>query len=173
MSQLEPPKPTSLPTTKKSEKKPFYKRTWFIVLTVFFIIGAVGSNFDSSKTSPKKSVSTTDATSSNNSVVPSTSAESTETVSESNARKSAESYLKYQAFSRKGLITQLEFEGFSNQDATYGTDSLNADWNEQAAKSAASYLEYQAFSRKGLITQLEFEGFTSAQAEYGVSTTGL
>ena len=77
------------------------------------------------------------------------------------------------AFSRSGLITQLEFEGFSTQDATYGTDSLNTDWNEQAAKKAASYLETMSFSRSGLITQLEFEGFTPAQAEYGVSTTGL
>ena len=123
MSQLEPPDPTSLTTPKKSEKKPFYKKKWFIVLAVFFIIGAVGSNFDSSKTSPKKSVSTTDATSSNDSVVPSTSSESTETVSESNAREKAASYLKYDSFSRSGLITQLEFEGFTPAQAEYGVST--------------------------------------------------
>lgn len=173
MSQLEPPEPTSIPTPKKSEKKPFYKRTWFIVLAILFIVGAVGSNFDSSKTSPKESVSTTDATSSSDSVAASTSPESTETVSETNARKKAEGYLAFMAFSRSGLITQLEFEGFSTPDATYGTDSLDVDWNDQAAKKAASYLETMAFSRSGLITQLEYEGFTPAQAAYGVSTTGL
>jgi hypothetical protein len=71
------------------------------------------------------------------------------------------------------LIGQLEFEGFSTADATYGVDAQKADWNVQAAKSAKSYLKYSSFSRIGLIDQLVFEGFTQAQAEYGVSTTGL
>jgi len=96
-----------------------------------------------------------------------------ETVAQSNAKKSATSYLKYSSFSRTGLIGQLEFEGFSTADATYGVDAQNADWNAQAANSAKSYLKYSSFSRIGLIDQLVFEGFTQAQAEYGVSTTGL
>ena len=96
-----------------------------------------------------------------------------ETVAQSNAKKSATSYLKFSAFSRTGLIDQLEFEGFSIADATYGVDAQNADWNAQAAKSAKSYLKFSAFSRIGLIDQLVFEGYTQAQAEYGVSTTGL
>jgi hypothetical protein len=96
-----------------------------------------------------------------------------ESVSQSNARRSAASYLDMTAFSRKGLIDQLVFEGFSQEDATYGVDALNADWNEQAAKSAASYLEMTSFSHSSLVDQLVFEGFTPAQAEYGVGTTGL
>jgi len=96
-----------------------------------------------------------------------------ETVAQSNAKKSATSYLKFSAFSRTGLIDQLKFESFSNADATYGVDAQNADWNAQAAKSAKNYLEFSAFSRTGLIDQLVFEGYTQAQAEYGVSTTGL
>ena len=77
-----------------------------------------------------------------------------ETVAQSNAKKSATSYLKYSSFSRTGLIDQLEFEGFSTADATYGVDAQNADWNVQAAKSAKSYLKYSSFSRIGLIDQL-------------------
>lgn len=96
-----------------------------------------------------------------------------ETVSQRNARAKAADYLDYTSFSRSGLISQLEFEGFSQEDATYGVDALNADWNEQAAAKAAEYLDYTSFSRSGLIDQLVFEGFTQAQAEYGVSTTGL
>ena len=96
-----------------------------------------------------------------------------ETVAQSNAKKSATSYLKYSSFSRTGLIDQLVFEGFSTADSTYGVDAQNADWNVQAAKSAKSYLKYSSFSRTGLIDQLIFEGFTQAQAEYGVGTTGL
>lgn len=95
------------------------------------------------------------------------------TVSQEQARRSAESYLEFSAFSRTGLIDQLKYEGFSDQDATFGVDAVNPDWNEQAAKSAASYLEFSSFSRQGLIDQLLYEGFTPEQAEYGVSTTGL
>jgi hypothetical protein len=97
----------------------------------------------------------------------------TETVSQRNARLKAASYLELIAFSRSGLIEQLEFEGFSNADATYGTDAQKANWMTQAARKARSYLDTMPFSRAGLITQLEFEGFTSAEAAYGVSQVGL
>ena len=96
-----------------------------------------------------------------------------ESVSQNNARESALSYVNYSAFSRTGLIRQLEYEGFSRSDATYGTDALNADWNEQAALSAQSYLDYSSFSRSGLIDQLIYEGFTKSQATYGVNAVGL
>jgi len=96
-----------------------------------------------------------------------------ETVSQSNARKSAKNYLSLMAFSRDSLIRQLEFEKYSTSDATYGADAQNADWNAQAAKSASAYLKLMSFSRASLITQLVFEGFTQSQAEFGVSTTGL
>jgi hypothetical protein len=95
------------------------------------------------------------------------------TVSQQNAVKKAESYLRSSAFSRSGLISQLEFSGFSAAEATFGTDSQKADWNEQAALKAASYLRSSAFSRVSLIAQLEFSGFTKSEAEYGVSRVGL
>jgi colicin import membrane protein len=95
------------------------------------------------------------------------------TVSQQNALRSAMSYIDYSAFSYSGLIGQLEFEGFSTEDATWGTDRANIDWNEQASKSASSYLDYSSFSRSGLVDQLVFEGFTPEQAEYGVGQTGL
>jgi SOS response regulatory protein OraA/RecX len=93
-------------------------------------------------------------------------------VGERNAAKKALSYLDYSAFSRDGLIKQLEYEGFSHQEAVYGTDQAGANWNEQAALKAASYLKYSSFSRSGLIDQLEYEGFTQQQAEYGVRAVG-
>jgi hypothetical protein len=97
----------------------------------------------------------------------------TESVSQRNARLKAADYLSFEAFSRSGLIDQLKFEGFSDADATYGTDAQGADWNAQAAKKAAEYLDSMPFSHQGLVDQLVFEGFTQAQAEYGVSTSGL
>lgn len=86
-----------------------------------------------------------------------------------NAIDSAESYLDYTAFSRTGLINQLEFEDYSTDDATFAVDYLDVDWNEQAVKSAENYLSFSSFSRQGLVDQLVFEGFTYEQADYGVS----
>ena len=96
-----------------------------------------------------------------------------ETIGQANARKSAASYLQYSSFSRSGLIDQLEYEGFTTEDATYGVDMQNADWFAQAAATAERYLEYSSFSRSELIGQLEFEGFTSDQAAHGVNAVGL
>lgn len=93
--------------------------------------------------------------------------ESNLTAGQENAIAKAESYLEFTSFSRKGLIEQLEFEGFSTADAKFAVDYLKIDWNEQAAKKAQSYLEFSSFSKQGLIEQLVFEGFTQAQAKYG------
>lgn len=98
--------------------------------------------------------------------------ESTLTMGQQNALKSAESYLEITAFSHSGLVQQLEFDGYSTEDATYAADNCGADWNEQAAKSAQSYLDLTSFSRDGLIEQLVFDGFTQEQAEYGVTAVG-
>lgn len=99
------------------------------------------------------------------------------TLSQQNAHRSAVSYLDYSAFSRSGLIKQLEFEAFPAEDAEFAVARLEAeggvDWNAQAAASAANYLQYTSFSRSGLIDQLIYEGFSPEQAEHGVSTTGL
>ncbi len=94
------------------------------------------------------------------------------TAGQLNALKTARNYLKTMAFSYTGLIEQLEYEGYSAEDATYAADNCNADWNKQAAKKAQEYLDTMSFSRSGLIEQLQYEGFTAEQAEYGVSAVG-
>lgn len=94
------------------------------------------------------------------------------TLGQKNALAKAKSYLNYTAFSYQGLIEQLEYEGFTSDEATYGVDNCQANWNEQAAKKAESYLNYTSFSRQGLIEQLEYEGFTHEQAIYGVEAIG-
>ena len=86
--------------------------------------------------------------------------------------KNAQNYLDFTAFSYKGLIQQLEFEGFTNEEAVHGADSCGADWKEQAAVKAKDYLGFSSFSRSELIAQLEFEGFTSEEALYGVEAVG-
>jgi len=98
---------------------------------------------------------------------------STPTVSQWNAIEKAKSYLAYTSFSRTGLIGQLEYEGFSTEEATYGVDQLSVDWLEQAVKKAESYLSYSSFSRTSLIEQLEYEGFSTEEATYGADQNGL
>jgi len=173
-----------MPGEKNSESEqttakallPWYKkkRFWILGFIGVAVIGSLTSQGESKTTTPETSAET--QVENTQVIVSNTESEesnSSESAGQKNARKSAESYLDYQAFSRTGLIKQLEFEGYSTEDSTYGVDSIDADWNDQSAKSAKSYLEYSPFSRSGLITQLLFEGFTQSQAEYGVNTTGL
>lgn len=91
------------------------------------------------------------------------------TLSQRNAKETAANYLRFQAFSRKGLIEQLEYEGYSHKDAVYGVDANQVNWKLQAAKSAKNYLRTMAFSKSGLVNQLVYEGYSRAQATYGVS----
>jgi hypothetical protein len=95
------------------------------------------------------------------------------TPSQENALRKAKTYLQTMPYSHDGLIKQLEFEGFSTDDATYGADNCGADWNEQAAKKAKSYNDMMGYSHDGLVGQLEYDGFTHEQAEYGASSLGL
>lgn len=94
-------------------------------------------------------------------------------VSQENALRAAENYINIMPFSKSGLIEQLEFEGYSTEDATFGVEGISVDWNKQAAKAAENYLDMMAFSRSGLIEQLKFEGFTDEQASYGANQVGL
>lgn len=94
------------------------------------------------------------------------------TIGETNALASAKIYLNSMAFSYSGLIEQLEFEGYTNSDATYAANNCGADWYEQAALSAKTYLNVMPFSRDGLIEQLQYEGFTYEQAAYGAEQNG-
>jgi hypothetical protein len=95
------------------------------------------------------------------------------TASQEQAVGKAEDYLNGQSFSRKGLIEQLVFEGFSAKDAKFGVDHVEVNWNSQAVGKAKEYLNGQHFSRAALIEQLEYEGFTHKQAVYGVTKAGL
>ena len=162
-------------------KPPVYKRGWFIALVVVLGVGFVGAalteDTPTANTEPRASSDNTQSrASSDDTEAPITAIpapESQFTRSEENAVRSAESYLDFAAFSESGLIDQLEFEGFTSDQATSGVNSITVDWNEQAWKSAESYLGFSSFSRSGLIDQLLFEGFTQSQATYGVDKAGL
>ena len=184
------------------KKKPIYKRVWFWILVVIVVMIASSSSGKEKQSTASAPTATpqvtneavsdskdTSAQSDTNELQEAEPAESEapqEAVSEieqpavepevamgeRNALAKAKSYLDFTAFSYTGLIDQLEYEGFSTEEATYGADNCGADWNEQAAKKAKSYLEFTSFSRSGLIDQLLYDGFTQEQAEYGVTQNG-
>ncbi len=104
--------------------------------------------------------------------VSTTIASSTHTIGEQNSLKKAKQYIEYMPFSCDGLIGQLEYEGYSNSEATYGANNCGANWNEQAVKKAETYLSTMAFSYNGLIGQLEYDKFTHVQAVYGTDNCG-
>ena len=89
-----------------------------------------------------------------------------------NAIKSAQSYLRISSFSRKGLVDQLRYEGYSNDEAVFAVDYLEPDFYAEAAEAAASYMRISSFSKKGLYDQLIFSGFTEDEATYGVASVG-
>lgn len=100
-------------------------------------------------------------------------------MAERQAILAAKEYLATQAFSRQGLIDQLDSSagsGFSKTASTLAVESLHVNWNDQAVKAAKAYLDVQAFSRSGLTSQLESSAgsqFTHSQAVYAVKRVGL
>lgn len=143
------------------------RRIAVVAVAVVVALVAIGSFTGSSSaptaSSPFPSSSNSDYTPEPEASYPSASS------GQENAREQAERYLNNQSFSRKGLIEQLEYEGYTTADATYAVDNVEVDWNVQAALKAKSYLRNQSFSRSGLLEQLVYEGFTLPQATYGVS----
>lgn len=90
------------------------------------------------------------------------------------ALRKAEGYLGLLSFSFSytGLTEQLEYDGFTHEQAVYAADHCGADWNAQAAAKAQIYMSVMTFDREQLIDQLEFDGFTHEEALYGAAAAG-
>ena len=178
----------SCPQCGAKNKKPIFKKWWFWLIIVIFIVG-MGSTGGDTNTStvdntdsmviatiPSKDTSvSTESVKAD--IAPAETVAATEpkvemTMGQKNALSSAKSYLSFSAFSYEGLIGQLEYEKYSHEDAVFAVDNCGADWNKQALKSAKNYLSFSAFSYTGLIKQLEFEKFTNEQATYAADNCG-
>jgi hypothetical protein len=109
---------------------------------------------------------------------PSTSTGHHLTQQQQSAVAAANQYLSISAFSRLGLIDQLDSpdgSGYSVNDATVAVDSLTVNWNIEAVEAAKAYLAISPFSCNGLIQQLDSPDggqFTVAQATYGAQHAG-
>ena len=86
-----------------------------------------------------------------------------------NAIESAEAYSNVFAYSKKYLIEQLKYEGFSEEIAECAVKSINANWKENCVRSAHSYLEIISYSKEELIHQLDYVGFTAEEIDYAMN----
>jgi pyruvate/2-oxoglutarate dehydrogenase complex dihydrolipoamide acyltransferase (E2) component len=169
------PPPPFYPT---GSEKPWYKKRWGIAVIVLGVLAVIGAMSDDSPTATQTAGTTQSPTVSTppTAPAPSTPAPSAPTSrlssEQRNAVRAAENYLSVMAFSRSGLIDQLQFEGYSRNDATVAVDEIDPDWRAQAAAAARQYLSVMPFSRSALIDQLVFDGFSRAEAEFGVASIG-
>ena len=96
-----------------------------------------------------------------------------DTESQQKALDRAKEYLSNLPLSHDGMVTQLEFDGYSNADATYAADNCGANWNEQAARMANQLLTTGSYTRATMIEELKSNGFTDDQAAYGADAAKL
>jgi hypothetical protein len=92
------------------------------------------------------------------------------------AQVAAHEYLVVIAFSRDGLVNQLQTaDGFPPDVATAAVDALDVDWNEQAVRTAEFYMESETFTRDALVQQLtsDYDRYTIVQAEYAADAVGF
>lgn len=87
--------------------------------------------------------------------------------SDSEIIKKTKLYLDTSAFSYDGLVSQLQYEGYSEKEAKDAIDSISVDWKKQSLKYAESYLKSSSFSFNGLQEQLIYSGFSEDEAWYG------
>lgn len=134
-----------------------------VLIAVIFINGALNQHYGGSTSSQSRTAVT---------AAPSPTPKSTVRIGKQNALAAAKLYLNSSAFSRSGLIDQLKYEGYTDDEAAYAVGHCGANWEEQAVRMAKQYLDTMPFSKSSLIEQLEYEGFTHEQAVYGVEQNG-
>lgn len=152
------------PNCGEKNKKPIYKRVWFIILCIIVLLGIAGSiaggGDDTSTTiDADKAAVETEATEATTEAIDPT---ADMTTAQKNAYKAGLNYLDFMPFSKQGLIDQLSSDygdGYEVTDAEVAVNAIEesgqVDWVEQAKKAAQNYLDMMSFSKDGLIEQLE------------------
>lgn len=156
-------------------KKPFYKRGWFIAVMFFVIVSAIsGAGDDNSGTSNNEIATNEQVISQEQNVEEVEEVEEDVPTEYKSALRQAESYSELMHMSKAGIYDQLtsEYGGqFTAEAAQYAIDNVEADWKENALKSAESYQETMAMSPNAIYDQLvsEYGGqFTEEEAQYAI-----
>lgn len=167
------------PSCGAKNKKPIYKRPWFIIIAFFVIVSAIsGAGDDDSTTTDSGTSVSKQEISQNQETVEAVQVE--ETVEDDvpteykSALKKAKTYSDMMSMSKAGLYDQLTSEygeKFTAEAAQYAIDNVEADWKENALKKAKTYQETMAMSPSAIYDQLvsEYgEKFTAEEAQYAI-----
>ncbi|NLT94853.1 MAG: hypothetical protein GXW85_04855 [Clostridia bacterium] len=152
----------------EKQKKPIYKRWWFIAIVIVFLIGLIGGGGE-------------DEAGQDNTI---TEGKTEEPVEEKktdnipreyrNALRAAQNYVDIMPFSKKGLFNQLTSEygdHYPEDAARYAIENVKVDWREEALEAAINYLKIMPMSDKELFDQLTSEygeQFTEEEARYAI-----
>ena len=100
------------------------------------------------------------------------------------AKMCATEYMEYMSFSYKGLVVQLKFEGFTDEEAEFGAAELyggtsdpeneayKAIENENALEQAKELLEDEGYSHSRLIKELEEKSYSNDASTYAADNCG-
>lgn len=152
-------------------KKPIYKRGWFIVVVFFVIIGILGSNGSNNSSSNTTSTQTLTQGEQTETAV---STEEKVPAEYTSALKKAQIYSDTMSMSKTALYDQLTSdygEKFPQEAAQYAIDNVQADWKENALKKAQTYQKEMAMSSSAIYDQLTSdygEKFTQDEAQYAI-----
>ena len=157
---------------QKKNKKPIYKRTWFIVVAAFILVSAVSNAFTSDEQSPSASISSE----AQQTAVPSESptndisesgAEPTETAAPTETAEPTETAAPTETAEPTETAAPTQ-SAEPTETATQKPTTTETTGQKNAKRKAESYLDYSFFSRSGLIDQLLYEDFSRSDAEYAV-----
>ena len=161
------------PSCGAKNKKPIYKRPWFIVIVLFIIIGVIGEMGDDEPSSVDSGITVQGQEITQNSNIEEKVEENVPTEYKT-ALKKAKIYSDTMNMSKAGLYEQLvsEYgEKYTAEASQYAIDNLEADWKENALKKAKTYSSTMNMSKAGVYDQLisEYgEKFTSEEAQYAI-----
>ncbi len=168
----------SCPDCGAKNKKPLYKRGWFIAIALIVIISGIngGGGEDSTSTANGTDEVVQEASQNQNTEKGSVEEKAKEDVPTEykSALKQASTYSKMMNMSKAGIYDQLtsEYGGkFTAEAAQYAIDNVEADWKENALKSAKTYQDTMAMSPNAIYDQLisEYGGqFTEEEAKYAI-----
>ena len=170
----------SCPSCGAKNKKPIYKRAWFIVIAFFVIIGVIGGMGDDESNSVNSDVGIKDQEIAQNQNSEENTPESDVPAKEKipteykTALRKAKTYSETMHMSKAGLYDQLTSEygeKYTAEAAKYAIDNVQANWKENALKKAKTYQESMAMSPSAIYDQLisEYgEKFTKEEAQYAI-----
>jgi Host cell surface-exposed lipoprotein len=161
------------------------RRCWTAMLLLVLAVAATGCGGKSGDSGTGSSVSTSERSDEDSGTGSSVSMSerlgggdptAKRTPSLQSAFDAARYYLDTESLSRSALVQRMGMgvgETYSEAEALYAVNHVDADWKAEAVEDAKNHLEDQGLSKNFLMWYLtEADGFSKAEATYAVSRIG-